>query len=91
MTEINERQFEERQAELMDWIKRVGEMKPEDEDEKIPDPDQQLVKGILVDLGVILKFRKKQRNNWHNPQINIEDRVLMQSGEKKRWTGSKNG
>lgn len=51
MTEISERPYEERQAELMDWFKKVGEMKPEDGDEKIPDIDRQLVEGVLIDLG----------------------------------------
>jgi len=63
MTEINERPFEERQAQLLDWFIRVGEMNPEDGDEKIPNPDQQLIKGILVDLGANFEISEEAKTS----------------------------
>lgn len=67
MTEKNERPFEERQAELMDWFKKVGEMKPEDGDEMIPDIDKQLVKGMLVDLGANFEISEEAMKPLSQP------------------------
>lgn len=57
MTEINERPFEERLAEVSDWIVRIGK------DGTVNEIDPQLVKGVLEGLGANKEISDEERTS----------------------------
>ncbi len=74
-----ERSFEERQTELIEKFKDIGKMNPKEvEDKDVPGIDQQLVRGILVELGASLevsdeakKSLRKYKNRGKRFGLNI--------------------